>query len=169
MAPVNPVRARVITVSDRCAAGEAVDRSGPLAARLLAGYAEQVLLRDEVVVIPDGIAAVRKAIAAALADDARLVFTTGGTGISPRDLTPEATLPLLAARLDGLAEQIRARGAEAAPAAGLSRGLVGITSRDADAALIVNAPGSPGGVRDAVAVIGPLIGHIVEQLGGGDH
>lgn len=166
---MNPIRGRVITVSDRCAAGSAVDRSGPLAARLLAGYAEHVLLRDDVVIVPDGIEPLRRAIAEAVDDGVRLVFTTGGTGISPRDLTPEATLPLLAARLDGLAEQIRARGAEAAPAAGLSRGLVGITSREADAALIVNAPGSPGGVRDALAVIGPLIGHIVEQLGGGDH
>lgn len=169
MTVVNPVRARVITISDRCAAGLAVDRSGPLAARLLAGYAEQVLLRDEVVVVPDGIAPVQGAIGAALADGVRMVFTTGGTGISPRDLTPEATGPLLSARLDGLAEQIRARSAGAAPAAGLSRGLVGITSRQPDAALIVNAPGSTGGVRDAVAVIGPLLGHIFDQLDGGDH
>ncbi|AXE40157.1 Molybdopterin adenylyltransferase [Acidipropionibacterium virtanenii] len=169
VAPVNPVRARVITVSDRCAAGEAVDRSGPLAARLLACYGEQALMRDEVVIVPDGVAPVAAAITDALDDGARLVFTTGGTGISPRDLTPEATGPLLAARLDGLAEQIRARGAEAAPAAGLSRGLVGITSRRSGAALVVNAPGSPGGVRDAVAVIGPLLGHIFDQLDGGDH
>lgn len=166
MAPVHRIHARVVTVSDRCAAGQAVDRSGPLAAELLRGLGvEQV----DVVVVPDGVGPVRGAIVAALEDGCRLVVTTGGTGISPRDLTPEATEPLLAARIDGLAEQIRARGAGAAPAAGLSRGLVGITSRDAGAALVVNAPGSTGGVRDAVAVVGPLLGHILDQLAGGDH
>lgn len=160
------ITARVVTVSDRCAAGSAIDRSGPLARELLKSHGLTV---DGVDVVPDGIQAVRSAIATATAAGARLVLTTGGTGISPRDLTPEATAPLLAARLDGLAEQIRAKGALTAPAAALSRGLVGITSRRPDAALVVNAPGSTAGVRDTIAVIGPLLEHILDQLAGGDH
>lgn len=160
------ILARVITVSDRCAVGQRTDRSGPLAAELLEGVGAEV---DRIVIVPDGIQPVQDAVVSAVAEGRRLVVTTGGTGISPRDLTPEATEPLLAARLDGLAEQIRARGAATAPAAGLSRGLAGITSRDDDAAVVVNAPGSTGGVRDAVAVIGPLLGHIFSQLAGGDH
>ena len=136
--------ARVVTVSDRCAHGEREDLSGPLAARLLA---DAGIAAGPVVVVPDGVESVRAAIAAALADGCRLVLTTGGTGIGPRDVTPEAT----------------------APTACLGRGLVGISARGADAALVVNAPGSPGGVRDAVAVVAPLLGHVLDQLDGGDH
>ncbi|GAA2180136.1 MogA/MoaB family molybdenum cofactor biosynthesis protein [Brooklawnia cerclae] len=158
--------ARVITVSDRCARGEREDASGPLAARLLGELGLRV---QPVVVVPDGVDSVREAIRAALASSARLVFTTGGTGIGPRDLTPEATETLLVAQLPGLAEQIRQQGLAATPAAVLSRGLVGITARGPGAALVVNAPGSPGGVRDAVAVLGPVLTHILGQLDGGDH
>lgn len=158
--------ARVVTVSDRCARGEREDLSGPLAARLLA---DAGIAAGPVVVVPDGVESVRAAIAAALADGCRLVLTTGGTGIGPRDVTPEATAPLLAARLDGLADAIRRRGEASAPTACLGRGLVGISARGADAALVVNAPGSPGGVRDAVAVVAPLLGHVLDQLDGGDH
>ena len=165
-APAEGVAARVITVSDRCAGGDREDLSGPLAARLLA---EAGLAVGPVVVVPDGIEPVRAAIGSALDDGCRVVVTTGGTGIGPRDMTPEATAPLLSARLDGLAEAIRRRGEATAPAASLSRGLVGVTGRGPGAALVVNAPGSPGGVRDAVAVIVPLIGHVLDQLGGGDH
>ena len=98
-----------------------------------------------------------------------MVLTTGGTGVTPRDLTPEATAPLLSTRLEGIEAQIRAHGLSKTPLAGLSRGLVGVTSRGDDGALIVNAPGSRGGVKDTVAVIGPLVSHVLEQLGGGDH
>ncbi len=160
------IPARVITVSDRCSRGEAEDRSGPLAVELLAGHGIEV---DRVTVVPDGIASVRDAIRAALAQGARLVFTTGGTGAGPRDFTPEATEPLLAVRLDGLADAIRRRGEPHTPAACLSRGLAGLTSRDDDAVLVVNAPGSPGGVRDAVAVLGPLAAHVLGQAAGEKH
>ncbi|NLI18765.1 MAG: MogA/MoaB family molybdenum cofactor biosynthesis protein [Actinomycetales bacterium] len=156
----------VITVSDRCASGAREDRSGPLARDLLAGHGVVV---DEVVIVPDDVAAVRAAILAAVRAGARVVLTAGGTGVTPRDVTPEATGPLLATEIPGIAEQIRAAGLAATPLAGLSRGLVGVTSRDADGALVVNAPGSPGGVRDAIAVVGPLVPHVLEQLGGGDH
>lgn len=160
------VAARVITVSDRCASGQRADVSGPLAKELLTSMGVRV---DQVVVVPDGVESVQAAITAAVEAGRRLVFTTGGTGLSPRDWTPEATEPLLAAQLPGLAEQIRQRGLGLAPAAMLSRGLVGVTGRGPGAALIVNAPGSPGGVRDAVAVLGSVLEHVISQLDGEDH
>lgn len=161
-----PVRGAVITVSDRCAAGEREDASGPLAVELL--RAHDVIV-EEVVVVPDGAEPVRTAIAEAVASGARVVLTTGGTGVTPRDLTPEGTAPLLTARLEGIEAQIRAYGLTKTPLSGLSRGLVGVTSREATGALVVNAPGSRGGVKDTVAVVGPLVPHVLEQLGGGDH
>ena len=166
---MDEIRARVITVSDRCAAGAALDRSGPLAASLLAELGCSWLKVDPVTVVPDGIDSVGGALRDALENGCRLVVTTGGTGISPRDLTPEATEPLLVARLDGLAEQVRALGAHGSALAGLSRGFVGVTSRGDQAALIVNAPGSTGGVRDTLTVIGPMLEHIFRQLTGGGH
>ena len=136
-----PVPGVVITVSDRCARGEAEDVSGPLATRLLAGIGVEA----PVVVVPDGVTSVRRAIRAALAAGARVVLTTGGTGVGPRDLTPEGTGPLLVRELPGLAEAIRARGAVAVPTAVLSRGLAGIAAGATGEALVVNVPGSPGG------------------------
>ena len=159
------IPARVITVSDRCSAGLAEDLSGPLAARLLADHGVEA----SVCVVPDEVEAIRAAITAAVEDGARFVFTTGGTGISPRDVTPEATAPLLVTRIDGLADAIRRRGEEKVASAALSRGLVGVTARSPEGALVVNAPGSRGGVTDTVSVIGPLVAHIVDQLAGGDH
>ena len=158
-----PVKGAVITVSDRCAAGEREDASGPLAVELL--RAHDVIV-EEVVVVPDGAEPVRTAIAEAVASGARVVLTTG---VTPRDLTPEGTAPLLTARLEGIEAQIRAYGLTKTPLSGLSRGLVGVTSREATGALVVNAPGSRGGVKDTVAVVGPLVPHVLEQLGGGDH
>lgn len=161
-----PVKGAVITVSDRCVSGEREDVSGPLAARLLH---EHDVVVDAVKVVPDGVEPVRAAIEEAIAAGARVVLTTGGTGVTPRDLTPEGTAPLLAVRLEGIEAQIRAYGLTQTPLSSLSRGLVGVTSRDADGALVVNAPGSRGGVKDTVAVVGPLVPHVLEQLGGGDH
>lgn len=158
--------ARVITVSDRCSRGEAEDLSGPLAARELSTHGVDV---DRVDVVPDGVASVRRAIRAALSDGARLVLTTGGTGISPTDWTPEATEALITLRLPGVEDAIRRRSEAHAPGASLSRGLVGLSARGEGAALLVNAPGSPGGVKDTVAVIGPLLGHVLDQAAGGDH
>lgn len=160
------VRGAVITVSDRCASGEREDLSGPLAMRLLA---EHGVLVEDVQVVPDGVDSVSQAIREAVAAGARVVLTTGGTGVTPRDLTPEGTAPLLETRLEGLEAQVRSYGLAKTPLAGLSRGLVGVTSRDSAGALVVNAPGSRGGVKDTVAVIGPLVPHVLEQLGGGDH
>ena len=159
------IPARVITVSDRCSAGLAEDLSGPLAARLLADYG----VNATVVIVSDDVEAIRRAITDAVQEGSRFVFTTGGTGLAPRDVTPEATEPLLATRIDGLADAIRRRGEEKVASAALSRGLVGVTARSDAGALVVNAPGSRGGVTDAVAVIGPLVAHIIDQLAGGDH
>jgi molybdenum cofactor synthesis domain-containing protein len=155
-------RAAVVTVSDRSSRGERPDTGGPLLAGLLAELGLDVA---DVVVVPDEVDAVRSALRAAAASY-DLVVTTGGTGLSPRDVTPEATGPLLDRRVPGLEEALRARGVAAVPTAVLSRGLVGTIGRT----LVVNLPGSTGGVRDGVAVLAPVLGHALAQLaGGGDH
>ncbi|HVV30379.1 MAG TPA: MogA/MoaB family molybdenum cofactor biosynthesis protein [Mycobacteriales bacterium] len=156
------MKARVVTVSDRCAAGEAQDRSGPLAVTLLA---EHGVSADDVVVVPDEIASIAAAVQAGVADGVDLVLTTGGTGLSPRDVTPEAVGPLLERTLPGIAETLRAAARERVPTSVLSRGVAGVVGRT----LVVTLPGSTGGVRDGVAVVGPLLAHTVDQLRGGDH
>jgi molybdenum cofactor biosynthesis protein B len=152
----------VVTVSDRSSRGERPDTGGPLLAGLLADLGLDV---GELVLVPDDVEAVRDALRTA-AQAADLVVTTGGTGLSPRDVTPEATEPLLDRRVPGLEEALRARGVAAVPTAVLSRGVVGTLGR----ALVVNLPGSTGGVRDGVAVLAPVLEHALAQLaGGGDH
>jgi len=155
-------RAGVVTVSDRSSRGERPDTSGPLLASLLR---ELGLSVGEPVVVPDEVDAVQEAVRAA-ACSYDLVVTTGGTGLSPRDVTPEATRPLLDREVPGIAEALRQRGAAAVPTAVLSRGVAGTIG----ATLVVNLPGSTGGVRDGVAVLAPVLEHALAQLrGGGDH
>jgi molybdenum cofactor synthesis domain-containing protein len=160
---VEPVgRALVITASNRAAAGVYADRGGPVLAEGLRTLGFQV---DGPLVVSDG-----EPVAEALRDAVRqqydVVLTTGGTGLSPTDRTPEATLGVLDREIPGLAEAIRFRGTSAGiPTAALSRGLAGLAGRT----LIVNLPGSPGGCRDGLAVLDGVLVHAVEQVRGSDH
>ena len=155
-------RALAVTVSNRAAAGVYSDRGGPL---VVAGLAEIGFAVDGPEVVPDG-AAVEAALRAAVAASYDVVVTTGGTGISPTDQTPEMTMRVIEYQVPGIAEAIRAYGvAQGVPTAVLSRGLVGVAGRT----LVINLPGSTGGVRDGLAVLAPVLLHAVEQIRGADH
>jgi molybdenum cofactor synthesis domain-containing protein len=151
------VKAAVLTVSDGVAAGVREDRSGDLIAQLLAGEGFEV----EREVVPDE----REEVAAAierLAGDARLVLTTGGTGVAPRDVTPEATRSVLDREAPGIAEAIRADARAKTPHGLLSRGVAGVRGHT----LVVNLPGSTGGCRDGFAVLRPALRHALDLLAG---
>ncbi|MDQ0427136.1 MULTISPECIES: MogA/MoaB family molybdenum cofactor biosynthesis protein [Cellulomonas] len=155
-------RAVVVTASDRAAAGEYADRSGPL---LVAGLRELGLAVDDAVVVPDG-APVERALRDAAAAGVALVVTTGGTGLGPRDRTPEATLAVVERVVPGIAEALRADAVRRGVAAGvLSRGVAGVAGRT----LVVNVAGSTGAVRDALEVLAGVLPHALAQLAGGDH
>ena len=156
------MKALAVTVSNRAAAGVYEDRSGPVLVRLLAEAGCSV---DGPLVVPDG-EPVETALREAVTAGYDVVVTTGGTGLTPGDLTPEMTRRVLDREIPGIAEAIRAGGAAAGiPAAILSRGAAGL----AGTVLVVNLPGSTGGVRDGMAVLGPILAHAVDQAHGGDH
>lgn len=156
-----PRTARVVVASNRAAAGVYADTSGPL---LVAGLRERGYDPGEPLVVPDG-DPVTEALRQAVADRVAVVLTSGGTGVSPTDRTPEATRAVLDYEIPGIAEALRAYGAATVPTAVLSRGVAGVAGRT----LVVNLPGSTGGARDGLAVLGPLLDHVVDQLAGGDH
>ncbi len=154
--------AAVVVASNRAAAGVYDDTTGPLIVDALRADGWRV---DRPVVVPDG-DAVGRAILAAVEGGARAVLTTGGTGLTPTDLTPEVTRALLDREVPGVAEAVRAHGvAKGVPTAALSRGVAGTIGQ----ALVVNLPGSRGGVKDGLAVVVPLLRHAVEQIVGSDH
>lgn len=154
-------RALVVTASNRAAAGVYADRSGPLVVGWLRERGFEV---PDAVVVPDG-KPVGDALRAAVAERVDVVITTGGTGIAPTDATPELTRAVLDYEVPGLADAIRAAGAPAVPTAVLSRGITGVAGRT----LVVNLPGSTGGVRDGLSVLAEVLDHAVDQLRGGDH
>ena len=156
------MRAEVVVASNRAAAGVYADETGPLIVDFLTELGFTV---DAPVVVPDG-EPVGAAIAAAADGGARVVLTTGGTGLTPTDRTPEVTRALLDFEVPGVAEAIRAHGvANDVPTAVLSRGLAGVRG----SCLVVNLPGSRGGVKDGLAVLRPILVHAVEQVVGSDH
>lgn len=152
--------ATVVVVSTRAAAGVYEDRTGPM---IRSWLRERGFTADDPVIVAD--ADVAPALRAALATAPDLLLTTGGTGVSPDDRTPEATRGLLDAELPGLSEELRRRGAANTPTALLSRGLAGVSGRT----VVMNLPGSTGGVRDGLAVLGDVLDHLLDQLAGGDH
>lgn len=155
------IRAIAVTISNRAAAGVYEDTSGPVLVELLRGLGCEV---DGPVVVPDG-EPVEQVLRDAVAQGYDAVVTSGGTGLTPTDRTPEMTLRVIDREIPGIAEAIRMAGRVKVPAAVLSRGLAGVAGRT----LIVNLPGSTGGVRDGMAVLGEVLRHAVDQIGGGDH
>ena len=155
-------RALVVTVSTRAAAGVYADRSGPV---IVAALTEGGYDVTGPVVVPDG-EPVGAALRQAVSDGFAVVITTGGTGLNPNDHTPEQTRPVLERELPALAAAVARYGADhGVPTAVLSRGLAGTAGRT----LVVNLPGSTGGARDGMAVLGPVLAHAVSQLRDGDH
>ncbi len=155
------IRALVVTVSNRAAVGIYDDRAGPVA---VAALTELGVAVDGPVVVADG-APVEQALREAVVAAYDVVVTAGGTGISPTDRTPEMTRRVVDREIPGIADAVRMAGRDQVPTAILSRGVAGLAGRT----LVVNLPGSPGGVRDGMAVLRQVLVHAVEQVRGGDH
>ena len=155
-------KAAIITASNRASLGLYRDQSGEILAQGLEKLGFTVVSK---VIVLDTVSLIAAEIARAIESKIDLIVTTGGTGISPTDVTPEATAPLLDKELPGIHEALRAYSREKVPTSDLSRGLAGT----ANASLIINLPGSPGAVRDGLVIIARLAPHAISQLAGGDH
>jgi molybdenum cofactor synthesis domain-containing protein len=159
MADPKPVlTAAVVTISDSCARGERQDASGPAVAELLHKLQFSVVVRE---IVPDDEIKIQNLLIR-LAREVALVVTTGGTGIGPRDVTPEATAKVCDRLLHGVAERMRSEGMKKTPFAALSRGVCGVRGK----ALILNLPGSPKGAEESLEAVGNLLSHAIELLGG---
>jgi molybdopterin adenylyltransferase len=152
------ITAAVITVSDSCARGKGTDRSGPAVAQFLEKLEFEVVVRE---VIPDELTQIQ-ALLIRLANDVRLVVTTGGTGIGPRDVTPEATVAVCDRVIPGVAERMRSEGLKKTPRAVLSRAVCGVRRTT----LILNLPGSPTGAIESLEAVVDLIPHMIDLLSG---
>jgi molybdenum cofactor synthesis domain-containing protein len=157
------IRAAVLTVSDRCSRGEAEDRTGPLLREALMGLGAEIVA---CLLVPDDADAICREIVR-LSDEVRadVIVTAGGTGVGPRDLTPEATETVLERRAPGIAEAIRAGSLEHTPTAMLSRGTAGVRGTT----LIVNLPGSPRGAKECLGIVSPVLVHAVAMMAGRGH
>lgn len=153
------IRAGIITVSTRGAAGERPDESGPAMREALTAAGHEVV---SAALVPDDIAKVANAILEAVRAGANVVLTSGGTGLSPNDVTPEATRRVLDREVPGIAEALRARSLEKTPHGMLSRGVAGAVG----GSLVVNLPGSPRAVRESLDTLLPVLPHAVELLAG---
>ena len=155
-------RAAVITASNRAFKGVYEDKSGQILLEGLKNLGYQI---DSVLVLPDEIEKISSAIKSAIKDGIDLLVTTGGTGVSPFDVTPEATAPLIEKEMPGILEALRAYSRDKVPTTDLSRGAAGVTNKT----LIINLPGSPGAAKDGLVIIERLASHIHDQLAGHDH
>jgi molybdenum cofactor synthesis domain-containing protein len=155
-------RAAVITASNRAFTGVYEDKSGQI---LLDGLKSLGYQIDNVLVLPDEIEKIRSAINDAINNDVDLLVTSGGTGVSQFDVTPEATAPLIEKEMPGILEALRAYSRDKVPTTDLSRGAAGVTNKT----LIINLPGSPGAAKDGLVIIERLASHIHDQLAGHDH
>lgn len=154
----------ILTVSDRAHSGQAPDTAGPRALELAAQYLSE--WTADGAIVADGVESVRSGVRTAQGNGADVVVTLGGTGVSPRDLTPEAMDGLLGTELPGIAEMLRREGAEQTPTAALGRGRAGILDRT----VVVNLPGSLRATEQGIPLLAPVLGHLLAQLGGGgDH
>ncbi|MEV7619765.1 MogA/MoaB family molybdenum cofactor biosynthesis protein [Microbacterium sp. NPDC089321] len=156
------IAAAVVTVSDRSAAGVRADTAGPVAVAALreAGFA-----CDDARIVPDGADAVEQALRELLGTGIRFVVTSGGTGVSPRDQTPEGTARVIERQVPGIAEELRRAGLASTPMSMLTRGLAGVVGD----ALIVNLPGSPKAVAEGMPIVLSTAAHVLSQLHGEDH